>query len=231
TFVYVSHFLFPLRPYSNNLTLDCQSDIVFSDPGDDVVLSCHLEPAISAASMEIKWWKRADLVCHYKDGQMTVSRDYEGRVSLPLHDLHNGNVSLTLRDVRRSQKGLYICEVIYECKTIKENIFLHIRCKYSLCFISYTIIYSYSCIVVFYSNMAAMKCENTWKDKHLPDPLRQLLSDETPFHKTLDHGKFAKKRKHNGKSKCSKKSLSDYYEIAIGIAWGKKPHSDVHRCL
>ncbi|XP_048010418.1 uncharacterized protein LOC125244369 [Megalobrama amblycephala] len=74
--------------------------------------------------MEIKWWKKQDLVCHYKDGQMTVN--CEGRVSFSWQDLLNGNVSLTLRDVRRSQKGHYICEVIHESRTIKEYIFLHI---------------------------------------------------------------------------------------------------------
>ncbi|KAK7123400.1 hypothetical protein R3I93_021732 [Phoxinus phoxinus] len=107
------------------LSLVFPTDIIFCDPGDDVVLSCHLKPAISAISMEIKLWNKEDLVCHYKDGQMIES--YEGRVSLSLLDLHNGNVSLTLRDVRRSQRGNYICEVIHECQTIKQNIFLHIR--------------------------------------------------------------------------------------------------------
>ncbi|XP_052398097.1 uncharacterized protein LOC127945936 [Carassius gibelio] len=76
--------------------------------------------------MEIKWWKKADLVCHHKNGQVTVNRDYEGRVSLPLQDLHNGNASLTLRDVSSSQKGHYICEVIYECQKIQDTVFLHI---------------------------------------------------------------------------------------------------------
>uniref|UniRef100_A0A671LNP3 Ig-like domain-containing protein n=1 Tax=Sinocyclocheilus anshuiensis TaxID=1608454 RepID=A0A671LNP3_9TELE len=90
------------------------SDIVFSHPGDDVVLSCHLKPAISAASMEIQWWHKEDPVFHYKNGQVTVNIDFEGRVSLPLQNLQNGNVSLTLRDVRSSQKGLYICEVTHE---------------------------------------------------------------------------------------------------------------------
>ncbi|ROI16422.1 Butyrophilin-like protein 2, partial [Anabarilius grahami] len=96
--------------------------------GDDVVLSCHLNPAISAASMEIMWWNKANLVCHYKDGQMTMSKDFEGRVSLSLEDLQNGNVFLTLRDVRRSHMGHYICEVIHEWRAIKEYFFLYTNC-------------------------------------------------------------------------------------------------------
>ncbi len=46
---------------SSELSLVCSAEIVYSDPGDDVVLSCHLEPAISAVSMEIKWRNRADM--------------------------------------------------------------------------------------------------------------------------------------------------------------------------
>lgn len=114
---------------SSELSLVCQSDIAYFNPGDDVVLSCHLKPAISAASMEIMWWNKEDLVFHYKDGWVKVG--YEGRVNLSLDDLQNGNVSLILRDVRRSQKGLCICEVIHEFQTLQDTVFLHISCKYS----------------------------------------------------------------------------------------------------
>ncbi|XP_050959358.1 butyrophilin subfamily 3 member A2-like [Labeo rohita] len=108
------------------LALVSPSDIVFCDPGDDAVLSCHLKPAISAVSMEIKWWNKTDLVCHYKNRQVTVSRHYEDRASFSLQELNTGNVSLTIRDVRRSQRGIYICAVTHGCQTIKEYIFLHI---------------------------------------------------------------------------------------------------------
>lgn len=128
-FVIFYSILFFLHLSSSELSLVCQSDIVYFNPGDDVVLSCHLKPAISAASMEIMWWNKEDLVCHYKDGQMIES--CEGRVSLSLKDLLNGNVSLTLRDVRRSQKGLCICQVIHECQTLQDTVFLHISCKSS----------------------------------------------------------------------------------------------------
>uniref|UniRef100_A0A672KW81 Ig-like domain-containing protein n=1 Tax=Sinocyclocheilus grahami TaxID=75366 RepID=A0A672KW81_SINGR len=109
----------------------------------DDVLSCHLEPAISAASMEIKWWNKSDLVCHYKDRQMTVSRDYEGRVSLPLQELHNGNVSLTLRDVRRnvqqSDSGDYKCKLFHDRCQKTGVIHLQVRGKLQLLWLIYEI--------------------------------------------------------------------------------------------
>ncbi|XP_026056477.1 uncharacterized protein LOC113042105 isoform X2 [Carassius auratus] len=115
----------PFLETNQELSLVCPSDIIFCRPGDDAVLSCNLVPAISAASMEIQWWSKADLVCHYKDGQMIESCG--GRVSLSLEDLHKGNVSLILRDVRTSQRGIYICKVIHEHQAIKEYIFLHVN--------------------------------------------------------------------------------------------------------
>lgn len=117
--------------FSSELSLVCQSDIVYYNPGDDVVLPCRLEPAINAVSMEIKWWIRGDLICHYEDGQVKMNRDDRGRVSLSVKELHSGNVSLILKDVRRSQKGLCLCEVIHAQQTIQEVVFLHISGKYS----------------------------------------------------------------------------------------------------
>nr|XP_009295898.1 uncharacterized protein LOC101882128 isoform X2 [Danio rerio] len=109
-----------------NLSLVCLSDLVHSHPEDDVLLSCCLDPAISAHSMEIKWWHENRLVCHYEDGQMTGNVDYEGGASLSAEDLHTGNVSLILRSITKSQRGLYRCEVIHRWQTISKHIFLQI---------------------------------------------------------------------------------------------------------
>ena len=44
---------------------------------------------------------------------MIEGRGYEGRVSLVTQELERGNVSLRLRDYRRSDRGGDICQVIY----------------------------------------------------------------------------------------------------------------------
>lgn len=85
---------------------------------------CHVILSQPSALMEIMWNKE-DLVCHCKDGQMIES--CEGRVSLSLQD----RMCLWLWDVRRSQKGLCICEVIYECQTLQDTICISFSCKYS----------------------------------------------------------------------------------------------------
>ncbi|KAI2648794.1 V-set and immunoglobulin domain-containing protein 1 [Labeo rohita] len=76
----------------------------------EMMLFCGV--ILSQLSVLLQWRSNGgiknDLVCHYRNGQMIKS--YEGRAGLSLQDLHNGNVSLTLKDVRRSQGGHYNCE-------------------------------------------------------------------------------------------------------------------------
>ncbi|XP_014043689.2 butyrophilin subfamily 1 member A1-like isoform X1 [Salmo salar] len=82
-------------------------------PGDDVTLHCHLSPKTSAVVMTIRWFKGTECIYLYKNGQVTESIGYEGRVSLTAPELEGGNVSLRLRDFRRSDVGRYRCQVIH----------------------------------------------------------------------------------------------------------------------
>uniref|UniRef100_A0A3B4DQF4 Ig-like domain-containing protein n=1 Tax=Pygocentrus nattereri TaxID=42514 RepID=A0A3B4DQF4_PYGNA len=79
--------------------------------GSDTTLSCHLSPEISAAAMEIRWFKGMDCICLYKNRQVTEGKGYEGRVNLFTHELQRGNVSLQIRDCTESDRGYYLCHV------------------------------------------------------------------------------------------------------------------------
>ncbi|XP_069043999.1 butyrophilin subfamily 1 member A1-like isoform X3 [Lepisosteus oculatus] len=86
---------------------------VFVFPGEDAVLPCYLSPASSAVDLQIRWF-RDDFdnpVCLYELGIQRQNPAYRDRAGLFLQELHRGNVSLTLRDVRRSDRGQYICVV------------------------------------------------------------------------------------------------------------------------
>ncbi|XP_050966950.1 synaptonemal complex protein 1-like isoform X2 [Labeo rohita] len=85
--------------------------------GSDVTVSCHLTPEISAADMEIRWFKETDCVCLYKNRQLTEGRKYVGRTGLSTEELNRGNVSLKLRDFQESDIGVYLCQVISEDTT------------------------------------------------------------------------------------------------------------------
>ncbi|XP_060888007.1 uncharacterized protein LOC132958948, partial [Labrus mixtus] len=83
--------------------------------GDDIILPCHLRPAMDVASKTIEW-TRPDLkprfVHVWRSGQELLDAQhpsYEGRTSLFINELKNGNVSLKLSKVRLSDKGKYRC--------------------------------------------------------------------------------------------------------------------------
>ncbi|XP_069044001.1 butyrophilin subfamily 1 member A1-like isoform X1 [Lepisosteus oculatus] len=89
---------------------------VFVFPGEDAVLPCYLSPDISAEDLEIRWF-REDFtapVCFYHNHGYRLENQfpsYRGRAELFPGKLFKGNVSLRLRDVRRSDHGLYNCLV------------------------------------------------------------------------------------------------------------------------
>ncbi|KAK7164241.1 hypothetical protein R3I94_002838 [Phoxinus phoxinus] len=85
--------------------------------GSTLIVSCHLSPAISAVDMEVAWYGGTSCVCAYKNRKMTQGVDYEDRASLFIHDLIKGNVSLRVKDFRKSDLGDYMCQVTSGNKT------------------------------------------------------------------------------------------------------------------
>uniref|UniRef100_UPI0037E7F198 butyrophilin-like protein 2 n=1 Tax=Semicossyphus pulcher TaxID=241346 RepID=UPI0037E7F198 len=85
--------------------------------GDDIILPCHLEPRadVSAVTSE---WARFDLNPRFvhvrRDGaELLVYQNpsYVGRTSLSTDKLKLGDISLTLSEVKRSDKGKYRCHI------------------------------------------------------------------------------------------------------------------------
>ncbi|XP_047435669.1 butyrophilin subfamily 3 member A2-like [Mugil cephalus] len=100
-----------------------QSDVVGpSQPivalvGADIVLPCHLQPAMDASSMTVEW-SRPDLdprfVLVWRDSQDLQSKKhplFRSRTSLFTHELKQGNISLKLSSVKLSDQGMYRCYV------------------------------------------------------------------------------------------------------------------------
>ncbi|XP_052377383.1 butyrophilin-like protein 2 isoform X5 [Oncorhynchus keta] len=97
----------------NDFKLTTADDSERVGRGHDVTLHCHLSPKTSAVVMTIRWFKGTECIYLYNNGQVTESVGYEGRVSLMTPELEGGNVSLRLRDFRRSDVGRYRCQVVH----------------------------------------------------------------------------------------------------------------------
>lgn len=85
--------------------------------GDDVVLPCHLKPAMDVTAETLEW-TRPDLNPRFvhvlRAGQDLVNirnPSYVGRTSLFINKLKKGNVSLKLSKVKLSDEGTYECYI------------------------------------------------------------------------------------------------------------------------
>ena len=84
---------------------------------DDIILPCHLEPAVDVGAKTLEW-TRPDLkprfVFVWRAGQDHVNvknPSYEGRTSLLIGELKHGNISLKLSKVKTSDEGRYKCYI------------------------------------------------------------------------------------------------------------------------
>uniref|UniRef100_A0A671TR54 Ig-like domain-containing protein n=1 Tax=Sparus aurata TaxID=8175 RepID=A0A671TR54_SPAAU len=82
--------------------------------GDDVLLPCHLEPAVSTVV-----WTRPGLIPeyihHHQDGRLlfeTQNPSYSLRTRLFMDELPRGNVSMKIFRVKISDAGKYFCNVL-----------------------------------------------------------------------------------------------------------------------
>uniref|UniRef100_A0A671UVB0 Butyrophilin subfamily 3 member A2-like n=1 Tax=Sparus aurata TaxID=8175 RepID=A0A671UVB0_SPAAU len=83
--------------------------------GEDIILPCHLEPAMDASELTVEW-ARPDLdprfVHVWRDGVELENKKhqfYKGRTFLFTEELKRGNISLNISNVRISDQGTYRC--------------------------------------------------------------------------------------------------------------------------
>ncbi|KAG6920778.1 butyrophilin subfamily 2 member A1, partial [Chelydra serpentina] len=84
--------------------------------GENIVLPCHLSPRMSAKNMEVRWFRSeflsfVHLYQHGKDQYGQQMPDYRGRTELLKAGITDGNVSLQILNIKRSDEGQYNCFV------------------------------------------------------------------------------------------------------------------------
>uniref|UniRef100_A0A8C8S037 Ig-like domain-containing protein n=1 Tax=Pelusios castaneus TaxID=367368 RepID=A0A8C8S037_9SAUR len=84
--------------------------------GQDIVLPCHLSPMMSAANMEVRWFRSqfSSFVHLYRDGTDQYEGqmpEYRGRTEFSKAGLTDGNVPLRILNVKHSDEGQYLCFV------------------------------------------------------------------------------------------------------------------------
>lgn len=83
--------------------------------GDDVLLPCQLDPAKDASEMTVEW-SRQDLSPRYvfvlrETVELVTNKNpaYEGKTSMSIEKLKNGDMSLKLSKVKVTDGGTYKC--------------------------------------------------------------------------------------------------------------------------
>ncbi|XP_059210513.1 butyrophilin subfamily 1 member A1-like [Centropristis striata] len=91
------------------------SQPIVATVGDDIILPCHLQPAVDASGMTVEW-TRPDLeprFVHVRRDRLELKSkkhpSYRGRTSLFTDELKHGNISLKLSTVKLSDEGKYRC--------------------------------------------------------------------------------------------------------------------------
>ncbi|KAK1154816.1 butyrophilin-like protein 2 [Acipenser oxyrinchus oxyrinchus] len=87
---------------------------IITSAGEDVTLPCHITPSLSAVDMEVRWYREnfkipVHLYEDRSDRTDVQDSDYRDRTALSRLELQEGILSLTLRNLRPSDSGVYSC--------------------------------------------------------------------------------------------------------------------------
>ncbi|XP_069093430.1 butyrophilin subfamily 1 member A1-like [Pleurodeles waltl] len=88
--------------------------LINTTEGAEAVFFCHLSPPLSAANMEIRWFRSqyhspVHLYRKGKDENDNQLPEYQGRTELITDNIHNGSVGLRIRNISIPDEGQYRC--------------------------------------------------------------------------------------------------------------------------
>uniref|UniRef100_A0A452IMK7 Ig-like domain-containing protein n=1 Tax=Gopherus agassizii TaxID=38772 RepID=A0A452IMK7_9SAUR len=104
----------PVWPMYTQFSVTGPDHPVTARIGEAIVLPYHLSPRMSTENMEVRWFRSqfSGVVHLYHDGQDQYREqmpDYHGRTELLKDGIMDGNVSLRILNICRSDEGQYSC--------------------------------------------------------------------------------------------------------------------------
>ncbi|KAF6720733.1 Myelin-oligodendrocyte glycoprotein [Oryzias melastigma] len=105
--------LFMVEGFPGAFKLVCSPPTVQREPGQDVVLSCAVEPPFDLTAQTVEWSRDTDVIVHvYRsraDNQFLQNQKFRGRTVLIHQNLKDGKVSLRLINITKEDEGNYSC--------------------------------------------------------------------------------------------------------------------------
>ncbi|KAF6720735.1 Myelin-oligodendrocyte glycoprotein [Oryzias melastigma] len=105
--------LLVVEGFPGAFNLVCSPPTVQTEPGQDVVLSCAVEPPFDLTDQTVEWSRDTDVIVHvYRsraDNQFLQNQKFRGRTVLIHQNLKDGKVSLRLINVTKEDEGNYSC--------------------------------------------------------------------------------------------------------------------------
>ncbi|XP_018541234.1 butyrophilin subfamily 2 member A2 [Lates calcarifer] len=110
------------------------SQPIIAAPGDDVILPCHLEPAVDARGLTVEWsrpdlkpdpsdrWSWVRYVHLYRDRRDDLDMkipSYIRRTTLFTDDMKHGNISLKVMNITSEDEGRFKCFIPNLKSTVK----------------------------------------------------------------------------------------------------------------
>uniref|UniRef100_A0A8C4XG14 Ig-like domain-containing protein n=1 Tax=Erpetoichthys calabaricus TaxID=27687 RepID=A0A8C4XG14_ERPCA len=105
-----------------------------SEINKNVILPCHLDPAVSVLDSEVKWEKKGltSPVFLYTNRRVALEEhheQYKERTQLNSEDKRTGDLSLSLKNVKVTDEGRYTCSVKAHGREIQASLDLSVTAQ------------------------------------------------------------------------------------------------------
>uniref|UniRef100_A0A8C4T726 Ig-like domain-containing protein n=1 Tax=Erpetoichthys calabaricus TaxID=27687 RepID=A0A8C4T726_ERPCA len=117
-----------------SVKLKTSESMCLSEINKNVILPCHLDPAVSVLDSEVKWEKKGltSPVFLYTNRRVALEEhheQYKERTQLNSEDKRTGDLSLSLKNVKVTDEGRYTCSVKAHGREIQASLDLSVTAQ------------------------------------------------------------------------------------------------------